>query len=144
MSLITQLKTIPDPRGQRGKRYPLWLLMFLALLGSLCSYWGYRPLAKFCSKHQSALAPLLESDLQTPLLPSSSTFRRLFLLIEAQAWVDAFNVWALSHAPEWAELDWAIDGKSIRCTSSGDKLPRRTLLAWCRCMGKEAEWCSWP
>lgn len=119
MSLITQLKTIPDPRAQRGKRYPLWLLMFLALLGSLCGYWGYRPLAKFCSKHQHSLAQLLELDSQSSLLPSYSTFRRLFLLVDAQAWVDAFNVWAISHAPEWTELNWAIDGKSIRCTSSG-------------------------
>ena len=48
MTLIEQLKTIPDPRGKRGKRHPLWLLLFVSLLGSLCGYWEYRPLAKFC------------------------------------------------------------------------------------------------
>lgn len=43
MNLIHQLKQIPDLRGSRGKRYPLWQLLFLALLGSLCGYVGYRP-----------------------------------------------------------------------------------------------------
>jgi hypothetical protein len=138
MSLIAQLKTIPGPRGQRGKRYPLWLLMFLALLGSLCGYWGYRPLAKFCSKHQPALAQLLEWDSQTPLLPSYSTFRRLFLLVEAQAWVNVFNGWALCHAPQWTELNWAIDGKSIRCTSRGGQTAAQDFACLVSVYGPQA------
>lgn len=119
MTLIEQLKTIPDPRGQRGKRHPLWQVLFLSLWGSLCGYWGYRPLAKFCQKHQDKLCELLGLDPEQTLLPSYSTFRRVFQLVDAQAWVDAFNVWALLHAPEFAGLLWSIDGKSIKCTATG-------------------------
>jgi predicted transposase YbfD/YdcC len=119
MTLIDQLKTIADPRSPRGKRHPLWLVLFLALLGSLCGYWGYRPLEKFCHKHYQTICELLALDPNTTLLPSYSTFRRMFQQVDSQAWVDAFNVWAVLHAPELAGLLWSIDGKSIKCTSVG-------------------------
>ncbi len=119
MSLIAQLKTIPDPRNKRGQSHPLWLILFLALHGSLCGYWGYRPLAAFTRKHHAALCALLELDPESTKFPSFSTFRRVFLQVDAQAWVDAFNVWALLHAPALAGLLWSIDGKSIKCTAVG-------------------------
>lgn len=119
MSLINQLKTIQDPRSQRGQRHPLWLILFLALLGSLCGYGGYRPLEKFCQKHHQTVCTLLALDPATTLLPSYSTFRRMFQLVDSQVWVDAFNVWAILHAPALAGLLWSIDGKSIKCTSVG-------------------------
>lgn len=119
MSLINQLKTIEDPRAKRGQRHPLWLILFLALLGSLCGYWGYRPLEKFCQHQHQPLCALLGLDPATTLLPSYSTFRRIFQLVDSQGWVDAFNVWAILHAPELAGRLWSIDGKSIKCTSVG-------------------------
>ena len=119
MTLIELLKTIPDPRGKRGKRHPLWLALFISLLGSLCGYWGYRPLAKFCKKHRKTFLNLLKLNPNQVILPSYSTFRRIFQLVNAQDWVNAFNVWAIAHAPEFAGKLWSIDGKSIRCTSVG-------------------------
>lgn len=119
MSLIEQLKTIADPRSKRGQTHPLWLVLFLALLGSLCGYWGYRPIALFCRQHHASLCELLELNPDTTQFPSYSTFRRVFLQVDAQAWVDAFNVWALLYAPQLAGLLWSIDGKSIKCTSVG-------------------------
>ncbi len=119
MSLIAQLKTIPDPRNQKGQSHPLWLILFLALHGSLCGYWGYRPLAAFTRKHHDTLCALLELDPRHTKFPSFSTFRRTFLQVDAQAWVDALNVWALLHAPALAGLLWSIDGKSIKCTAVG-------------------------
>jgi len=119
MTLIAQLKTIPDPRGKRGQRHPLWLVLFLALLGSLCGYWGYRPLEAFAHTHHATICQLLGLDATTTALPSYSTFRRVFQLVEAQAWVDAFNGWAILHAPELAGRLWSVDGKSIKCTAVG-------------------------
>ena len=62
MTLIEQLKTIPDPRGKRGQRHPLCLALFISPQGSLCGYWGYRPLAKFSKKHRQTLVKLLNLD----------------------------------------------------------------------------------
>lgn len=118
MALIALLKTIPDPRGHRGRRHQLWVLLCLSLLGSLCGYRGYRPLADFARKHHQSWCELLNLEVETTQCPSYSTFRQLFLRVDAQAWVDVFNDWALHHLPDcWGLL--AIDGKSIRCTRSG-------------------------
>ncbi|MBC7823016.1 MAG: transposase family protein [Candidatus Parcubacteria bacterium] len=55
MTLIEQLKQIPDPRKIKGRRHPWRMILFLSLLGFLCGYRGYRPLADFCWHHQSSL-----------------------------------------------------------------------------------------
>lgn len=118
MSLILQLKAIPDPRGTRGRRYELWLMLFLSVFGSLCGYWGYRPLAEFAREHHQAWCDLLKLDASTTPVPSYSTFRQVFLKVDAQGWVDAFNAWAMGHAPDWLG-QLSVDGKSIKCTSTG-------------------------
>jgi predicted transposase YbfD/YdcC len=138
MSLIDQLTTITDPRSKRGQSHPLWLVLFLALLGSLCGYRGYRPMALFCQKHHATLCELLELDAQTTQFPSYSTFRRVFLVVDAQVWVDAFNVWALLHAPALAGLLWSIDGKSIKCTSVGGNSSAQDFATLVSVYGQQA------
>jgi predicted transposase YbfD/YdcC len=138
MNLIDQLKTIPDPRGNRGKRHPLWLILFIALLGGLCGYWGYRPLEKFCLKHGSTFLELLGLDSESVQLPSDSTFQRVFQVVDAQAWVNVFNVWAINHAPEVAGKLWSIDGKSIKCTSVGGQSPNQNFATLVSVYGHQA------
>ena len=138
MTLIEQLKTILDPRGKRGQRHPLWLTLFVSLLGSLCGYQGYRPLAKFCLKHRQTILSLLDLDPTQVALPSYSTFRRVFQLVDAQAWVNAFNVWAIGHAPELAGQLWSIDGKSIKCTSVGGNTSQQDFATLVSVYGTEA------
>lgn len=138
MTLIEQLKQIPDPRKKRGQRYPLWLLMFLALLGSLCGYYGYRPLAQFVKAHRRKLCRLLELSPDTPLMPSFSTFRRMFQQVDAQAWVDSFNVWVITHAPKLAGQLLSIDGKSIRCTAVGGNTSAQNFACLVSVYGQQA------
>lgn len=138
MTLIEQLKAILAPRGNRGKRHPLWLTLFVSWLGSLCGYQGYRPLAKFCTKHHQTILNLLELDPTQVVLPSYSTFRRVFQLVDAQAWVNAFNVWAICHAPDLAGQLWSIDGKSIKCTSVGGNTAQQDFATLVSVYGAEA------
>lgn len=138
MTLITQLKTIQDPRGKRGKRYPLWFILFVSLLGSLCGYWGYRPLEKFCQKHHQTFSELLALDPETAVMPSYSTFRRVFQTVDAQVWVEVFNGWVLLHAPQLAGLLWSIDGKSIKCTSVGGNTSEQNFAALVSVYGQQA------
>lgn len=118
MTLIDQLKQIPDPRHLRGRKHPLWFLLLVSLLGFLCGYRGYRPLADFCQKYQAELQQLLDLP-HLQRLPSYSTFRRTFLDIPAQGWVAGFNHWSVATLPSWGQQLWSIDGKSIRATSVG-------------------------
>ena len=68
MNFIEQLKQIPDHRKSKGKRHPLWLVMCLTLLGVLCGYHGYRPLADFCEKPWETLQTMLELPTERRIL----------------------------------------------------------------------------
>lgn len=45
LNLIEHLKQIPDYRKGKGKCHDLWLVLTLVLLGTVCGYRRYRPLA---------------------------------------------------------------------------------------------------
>jgi predicted transposase YbfD/YdcC len=138
MTLIEQLQTISDPRGKQGQRHPLWLVLFFSLLGSLCGYRGYRPLEAFTRTHHSTICELLTLDPKTTKVPSYSTFRRVFQLVDSQVWVDAFNIWVILHAPELAGLLWSVDGKSIRCTCVGGNSPEQDFAVLVSVYGHQA------
>lgn len=118
MLLIEQLKQIPDHRHVKGKKYSLWVILFMSLMGSLCGYIGYRPLADFAREHQEKLEELLELP-PAKSTPSYSTFRRILLAVEPKYLATVFNVWALGTMPLLLNRLLSIDGKSIKCTSSG-------------------------
>lgn len=138
MTLIDQLKTIPDPRHLRGRKHPLWFILFLSLVGSLCNHWGYRPLAAFSRKHHVELCRLVGLPTQTKV-PSYSTFRRVFQSVDAQEWVDVFNVWAVQHLNDWSGRFLAIDGKSIRCTSIGGNSANQDFVSLVSVYGHQNE-----
>ena len=136
MTLIEQLKQIPDPRQIKGRRHPLWMILFLSLLGFLCGYSGYRPLADFCRQHSSSLRHLLGLP-NGQAMPSYSTFRRSFLHVAPQGWIDTFNHWALATLPESLGALLSVDGKSIRCTSTGGNSPELNFVSFVSVYGHQ-------
>ncbi|MBD2034260.1 transposase family protein [Leptolyngbya sp. FACHB-321] len=58
MSLIEPLQTIRDFRTQ--PEYPLWVILLLVLMGTMSGCTGYRPLADFVARHQTAWLTLLQ------------------------------------------------------------------------------------
>jgi predicted transposase YbfD/YdcC len=118
MLLIEQLKQIPDHRDIKGQKYSLWVVLFMSLMGSLCGYIGYRPLADFAKLHQEQLAELLELP-AAKSTPSYSTFRRILRGVEPKYLAAVFNAWALGTMPLLLNRLLSIDGKSIKCTSTG-------------------------
>lgn len=128
MSLIEQLKQVPDLRHRRGLKHPLWMILLISLLGFLCGYGGYRPLADFSVTYDSTLRELLGLRPTQPM-PSYSTFRRSFVQIEPQGWVKSFNTWALATLPPLVALVLSMDGKSIRCTSTGGQTSAQDFVS---------------
>ena len=114
MNFIEQLKQIPDHRKSKGKRHPLWLVLCLTLLGILCNYHGYRPLADFSQKHWQTLQSILELPADSRI-PSYSTFRRVIQGVEIDSLVNLFNEWCKERTGE-SEQWLAMDGKCIKCT----------------------------
>lgn len=113
-TLIDYLKTIEDRRALRGRRYPLWLMLLLAILGTLSECQGYQALEDFCVRHYGALSQHL--GITPKRLPSDSTFRRLFEQLDFHCLSACFNQWASDQSGIVAG-DWlAVDGKSIKGT----------------------------
>jgi DDE_Tnp_1-associated len=113
MLLLEQLKQIPDHRGIQGRKYPLWLLMSLIVVGKFCGHHGYRPLADFCAKYREKLGSFLKID-ESLDCPSYSTFRRAMIDIHPTHWEKVFNAWALATMPSKIGTCSSIDGKSIK------------------------------
>lgn len=115
LNLIGELKQVPDYRKSKGKRHELWLVMLVVLLGSLCGYRGYRPLADFSQQHWQTLCELVELPLTTRV-PSYSTYRRVLHRVDFEPLVNLFNRWSQMMI-QLTEQTWvAADGKSIRST----------------------------
>lgn len=110
-TLIDYLKEVKDPRALRGRRYPLWLLLLMVILGTMSGCQGYVALEDFGKRHQAALCQHL--GLRYQRFPSDSTFRRLFEQLDFEQLSDCFNRWVIeqlgAEVGEWM----AVDGKSI-------------------------------
>lgn len=115
MNLIDQLKQIPDPRSTHGKRYPLWWLLWLVILGSLCGYRGYRPLQDFCQANWQSVCQLTPVPIHLEC-PSYSTFRRLFQQVDYRFLTEIFHRWCQQWLSPCSGSWVGGDGKSIRCT----------------------------
>jgi len=74
-NLIQLLQEIIDFRAAQGRRYPLWLILLLMIMGTLSGCRGYQALEDFGVRHYQALNAKLE--LAVNRLPSDTTFRRI-------------------------------------------------------------------
>ena len=113
-SLVQRLQCIRDYRAGRGKRYPLWMMLLIALLGVMSGCQGYKALEEFGIRHHQKLSEVLELNLER--MPSDTTLRRMFQAINFEQLTQMFNTWAKEQfAPQAGE--WvAVDGKSIKGT----------------------------
>jgi predicted transposase YbfD/YdcC len=128
MLLLKQLKQIPDHRSGQGKKYPLWLLMIIVIIGKFCGYDGYRDLADFCRSHQKKLWEFLEIE-ETMSSPSYSTLRRLMIEMEPQQWEKVYNTWVKATVSEEIGHYSSIDGKSIKCTVVGGRTSEQDFVS---------------
>jgi len=110
MTLIEALQCIPDHRGERGKRHPLWVILVFIVMGNLAGYQGNRPLQEFSRRYGSHIVRLLGIEVSS--LPSYSTFRRIHLELDFMALSSAFAEWMQHQVEEGNDL-YPIDGKRI-------------------------------
>lgn len=114
MNLIETLSSVPDPRAKRGRRYPLWFLLLLVIMGTLSGCLGNAAWEEFARRHYKVVS----EQLQLPEwgFPSDSTFRRVMMGIDFDQLAKVFNQWAVNYVP-LEESQWlAVDGKSIKST----------------------------
>ncbi|AFZ43378.1 transposase IS4 family protein [Halothece sp. PCC 7418] len=131
-SLISFLKQVKDWRDSSGKRYPLWWILLIVILGLMVGCLSYRDLSAFAKNHHDYLLRLAKN---THLkVPSYSTIRRIMMGIENDNLIPIFNQWATQLSSKEEIPDWiAIDGKSIKSTLTdtyGNKQNFASIVSW--------------
>jgi hypothetical protein len=114
-----QFQVIPDARKARGKRYPLAMLLTIAVLSKLAGYSSARAIADWARVPAEALAELFE--LPRARMPHPTTWLRVF---GQAATIEALEqaVATLSAPPSTAEVPARgsivvnLDGKTLRGT----------------------------
>src|SRR4028118_1637174 len=110
-SLIQCLQEIKDFRTSQGRRYPLWLILLLVIMGTISGCRSYYALEDFGARHYQAVSEKL--GLTLTRLPSDTTFRRILQRLDFEILAQQFEQW-VSSAFKIEPGEWvAIDGKSI-------------------------------
>lgn len=113
-NLIESLQTIKDFRAAQGRRYQLWLILLLIIMGTMSGCRGYQALEDFGVRHYRVLSEKLR--LTVNRLPSDTTFRRILHQLDFHLLTQQFGQWA-SSSFDIKPNEWiAIDGKSIKGT----------------------------
>ena len=105
-NLIESLQEIRDFRAAQGRRYPLWLILLLVVMGTISGCLRYYALEDFGARHYGAVSEKLGRAVTR--LPSDTTFRRILQKLDFQVLAQQFGQWADSTFD--TELgDWSFD-----------------------------------
>jgi predicted transposase YbfD/YdcC len=102
---------LPDPRVERTKKHLLIDILFIAVCTIICGGEGFTDMEDFGEAKEAWLRKLLELPHG---IPSHDTFRRVFSLLDPQAFGECFLRWtaALHIATKGKVI--ALDGKTLR------------------------------
>jgi predicted transposase YbfD/YdcC len=112
-ALITELASIEDPRCEWKVEHRLLDILVIAVCAVLGEAESFEDIALYGRCKQ----PWLEGFLELPNgIPSHDTFRRVFMLIDPEAFERSFLGWvrAVFRPDEAAPRQLAIDGKTVR------------------------------
>jgi predicted transposase YbfD/YdcC len=117
--VYTQFEQIRDQRKRRGVRYPLAMLLTIALLAKLAGASQVRAIAEWARERAEELAALF--DVQRPSMPHPTTWSRVLanaLAVEAleRALAPLLAPPATAEEPARASRPIALDGKTLRGT----------------------------
>ena len=90
-SLIQSLQNVKDFHAVHGRRYPLWLILLLVIMGTIIGCKSYYALEEFGSRHCEALSKMLRLNLNR--FPSDTTFRRVLQKLDFGLLAQQFEQW---------------------------------------------------
>ena len=115
-SLIQSLENVKDFRAVHGRRYPLWLILLLVIMGTISGCKSYYALEEFGTRHWEALCE--ELGLTIKRFPSDTTFRRVLQKLDFALLAQQFEQWVKDNVKLDPGEGITIDGKSIKSTVS--------------------------
>ena len=107
--LADRFSAFDDPRESGKVIYPLTDILVIAVCAAITGAESYEDIVLYGKSKTSWLTEFLDLDNG---IPSHDTFRRVFGLIDADAFEDCFAAWAESQAEDPNGELVAIDGKS--------------------------------
>lgn len=128
-ALICQFADLDDPRQEAKIHYPLTDILVIAVCAAIAGAETYEDIVLYGESKRDWLAGFL--DLEHGI-PSHDTFRRVFGLIDADAFETCFAAWAASQTTSLDGEVVAIDGKTVRRSfdSGRDQSPLQVVSAW--------------
>ena len=128
--LADRFSDLNDPRESGKVIYPLTDILVIAVCAAIAGAESYEDIVLYGKSKKSWLTKFL--DLKGGI-PSHDTFRRVFGLIDAEAFETCFTSWAKSQAESGLDGEVvAIDGKTIRRSFDHGKgqSPLHVVSAW--------------
>jgi len=118
-----------DPREDGNVIYPLTDILAIAVCAAIAGAESYEDIVLYGKSKTSWLSEFLELENG---IPTHDTFRRVFSLIDAEAFEACFTEWAESQAEDPDGELVAIDGKTIRRSFDHGKeqSPLHVVSAW--------------
>ena len=111
VSIIEHFMELPDPRGARGKRHPLTVILTIAIMAVICGNDDFEGMEEFGNSKRVWLSGFLELPHG---IPSVDTFRRVFAALDPQAFERCFMSWMKGLVGSLEGKLIAIDGKTLR------------------------------
>ena len=137
MSLLEQLKKVPDPRIKRTRRHELMDMLVIALCAVICGADNWVDVVQFGKAKRAWFADFLKLPNG---IASHDTFARVFQLIDAQVLERVCMAWLQSIAGK-VEGVVAIDGKTVCGSRDGHNTALHMVSAYATtsglCLGQE-------
>ena len=128
--LLDLLAEVPDPRNEKGKRYPLVPILVLIVIGLMSNHKGYTSIATW-ARSQPELAKAL--GFKSRKTPCAATLHNLLKRLDVVSLEASLTKWAFSKLEDFQVLKTqqlesvAIDGKEL-CGSKDPETGYRTHL----------------
>jgi predicted transposase YbfD/YdcC len=135
--LVKYFGPIEDPRCAGKVEHQLIDILIIAVCAVIACAESWDDIALYGRSKLSGLRTFLNL---ANGIPSHDTFRRVFMLIDPDAFEACFSRWAQSFTEAFDREVVAIDGKTLRRSFDRGRSqgPRHLVSAWAR----ERDWCS--
>lgn len=133
--IIEFFNSLEDPRRAQGQRYKLSDVLTIVIMAILSGHQGLRGFTRFAKANEKDLTTVL--DLKHGV-PCYYTFRSILLELNEQLLVSKFIQWVKDYFPDSEDEFIALDGKSIKATSSGGQTSMQNFVAVVSAFGHQS------
>jgi predicted transposase YbfD/YdcC len=129
-SLLSVLTGLVDPRGRRGRRYPLVGIVAAGIAATLAGACSFAAIASWLADQEVATAVALGLDARRRM-PNESVFRRLFARLDPLVLDGLIGAWMWTTTRTVAgRRVIAIDGKTVRGARAGGGVAPHLVAAF--------------